>query len=269
MIYQGDRFPAWKGNLFVGSGRRGEIPFTGGLERVVLGDEPGRAAPRDAADRAAPARARLRRRARRADLRADRRQRERGAADRAGARREPRLPTLTTASCRRSTSQSTAVAHAPRVRRRRAVRIGQVHRLHDPRAAAGFGGEARVQPRVRRVGSAEQRAARRRRRARPLEARPARRKLGLGRHAAAARPLLGLGDTAGIDVHAERRAPCVPRDDNPPFRAPSPTRPTGGCRRGPPGATRRGSLRPRRVATASTSSARIAARRAARSTVIR
>jgi len=41
MIYQGDRFPAWKGNLFVGSGRRGEIPFTGGLERVVLGAEMG------------------------------------------------------------------------------------------------------------------------------------------------------------------------------------------------------------------------------------
>lgn len=41
MIYQGDRFPAWKGNLFVGSARRGEVPFTGGLERVVLGDNLG------------------------------------------------------------------------------------------------------------------------------------------------------------------------------------------------------------------------------------
>jgi glucose/arabinose dehydrogenase len=41
MIYQGDKFPAWKGNLFVGSGRRGEVPFTGGLERVVLGDNLG------------------------------------------------------------------------------------------------------------------------------------------------------------------------------------------------------------------------------------
>jgi glucose/arabinose dehydrogenase len=37
MIYRGDKFPAWKGNLFVGSARRGEIPYTGGLERVVLG----------------------------------------------------------------------------------------------------------------------------------------------------------------------------------------------------------------------------------------
>jgi len=41
MVYQGDRFPAWKGNLFIGSGRRGEVPFTGGLERVVLSDSLG------------------------------------------------------------------------------------------------------------------------------------------------------------------------------------------------------------------------------------
>ena len=41
MVYQGDRFPAWKGDLFVGSARRGEIPFTGGLERVVLGADMG------------------------------------------------------------------------------------------------------------------------------------------------------------------------------------------------------------------------------------
>lgn len=38
-IYTGDRFPAWKGNLFVGSVRRGEVPRTGGLERVVLTDK--------------------------------------------------------------------------------------------------------------------------------------------------------------------------------------------------------------------------------------
>jgi glucose/arabinose dehydrogenase len=37
-FYTGDRIPAWKGNLFVGSARRGEIPRTGGLERVVLND---------------------------------------------------------------------------------------------------------------------------------------------------------------------------------------------------------------------------------------
>ncbi len=37
-IYTGDKFPAWKGNLFVGSARRGEVPRTGGLERVVLND---------------------------------------------------------------------------------------------------------------------------------------------------------------------------------------------------------------------------------------
>ena len=35
-FYSADRIPAWKGNLFVGSARRGEIPRTGSLERVVL-----------------------------------------------------------------------------------------------------------------------------------------------------------------------------------------------------------------------------------------
>jgi aldose sugar dehydrogenase len=38
-FYSGDRFPNWKGNLFVGSSRRGEVPRTGGLERVVLNDK--------------------------------------------------------------------------------------------------------------------------------------------------------------------------------------------------------------------------------------
>jgi len=40
-FYDGDRFPAWKGNLFVGSSRRGEVPRTGGLERVVFNDKLG------------------------------------------------------------------------------------------------------------------------------------------------------------------------------------------------------------------------------------
>ena len=38
-FYTGDRYPAWKGNLFVGSSRRGEVPRTGGLERVVVNDK--------------------------------------------------------------------------------------------------------------------------------------------------------------------------------------------------------------------------------------
>jgi glucose/arabinose dehydrogenase len=38
-FYTADRFPAWKGNLFVGSARRGEVPRTGSLERVVLNDK--------------------------------------------------------------------------------------------------------------------------------------------------------------------------------------------------------------------------------------
>jgi glucose/arabinose dehydrogenase len=35
-FYTGDRFPAWKGNVFVGAMRMGEIPNTGHLERIVL-----------------------------------------------------------------------------------------------------------------------------------------------------------------------------------------------------------------------------------------
>lgn len=38
-FYTGDRISAWKGNLFVGSARRGEVPRTGGLERVVVNDK--------------------------------------------------------------------------------------------------------------------------------------------------------------------------------------------------------------------------------------
>jgi aldose sugar dehydrogenase len=38
-FYSGDRFPTWRGNLFVGSARRGQIPGTGGLERVVFNDK--------------------------------------------------------------------------------------------------------------------------------------------------------------------------------------------------------------------------------------
>ena len=38
-FYTGERLPAWQGNLFVGSARRGQIPRTGGLERIVLNDD--------------------------------------------------------------------------------------------------------------------------------------------------------------------------------------------------------------------------------------
>ena len=40
-FYTGDNvaIPAWRNNLFVGSARRGEIPRTGGLERIVLNDK--------------------------------------------------------------------------------------------------------------------------------------------------------------------------------------------------------------------------------------
>jgi hypothetical protein len=35
-FYTGDKFPAWKGNVFVGGMRQGEIPGTGRLDRVVF-----------------------------------------------------------------------------------------------------------------------------------------------------------------------------------------------------------------------------------------
>ena len=38
-FYTGDRFPIWKGNLFVGSMRVGEIPGTGHLQRVVFNNK--------------------------------------------------------------------------------------------------------------------------------------------------------------------------------------------------------------------------------------
>ncbi len=37
-FYSGDRISSWQGNLFVGSARRGQIPRTGGLERIVLNE---------------------------------------------------------------------------------------------------------------------------------------------------------------------------------------------------------------------------------------
>ena len=38
-VYTGDRFPAWKGNLFVGSLQMGGIPGTGHLQRIVLNEQ--------------------------------------------------------------------------------------------------------------------------------------------------------------------------------------------------------------------------------------
>jgi glucose/arabinose dehydrogenase len=37
-VYSGDRFPAWRGNAFVGAMRLGEIPNTGHLQRVVFNE---------------------------------------------------------------------------------------------------------------------------------------------------------------------------------------------------------------------------------------
>ena len=38
-VYTGDRFPAWKGNLFVGSLQMGGIPGTGHLQRIVFNED--------------------------------------------------------------------------------------------------------------------------------------------------------------------------------------------------------------------------------------
>jgi hypothetical protein len=38
-FYTADRFPAWKGNVFVGGMRTGEIPRTGGVERIVFNEK--------------------------------------------------------------------------------------------------------------------------------------------------------------------------------------------------------------------------------------
>jgi aldose sugar dehydrogenase len=39
LFYTGDKFPKWKGNIFVGSIQRGRIPGTGAIERVVFNDK--------------------------------------------------------------------------------------------------------------------------------------------------------------------------------------------------------------------------------------
>ena len=38
-VYTGNRFPAWKGNVFVGALREGEIPGTGHLQRIVFNEK--------------------------------------------------------------------------------------------------------------------------------------------------------------------------------------------------------------------------------------
>ena len=38
-VYTGDEFPAWKGNVFVGSLRQGGIPGTGHLQRIVFNEK--------------------------------------------------------------------------------------------------------------------------------------------------------------------------------------------------------------------------------------
>jgi glucose/arabinose dehydrogenase len=39
MFYTGDKFPKWKGDVFVGSLRTGEIPGTGHIERILFNEK--------------------------------------------------------------------------------------------------------------------------------------------------------------------------------------------------------------------------------------
>ena len=38
-VYTGDKFPEWKGNVFIGSLRMGGIPGTGHLQRIVFNEK--------------------------------------------------------------------------------------------------------------------------------------------------------------------------------------------------------------------------------------
>ena len=38
-FYTGDKFPKWKGDVFVGSLRTGEIPGTGHIERILFNEK--------------------------------------------------------------------------------------------------------------------------------------------------------------------------------------------------------------------------------------
>jgi glucose/arabinose dehydrogenase len=39
MFYTGDRFPKWKGDVFVGALREGEIPGTGHIQRILFNEK--------------------------------------------------------------------------------------------------------------------------------------------------------------------------------------------------------------------------------------
>ena len=81
-VYTGDRFPAWKNNVFVGSMRMGEIPGTGHLERIVFNDKTEELRRETHADRTAPADPRGSPGPRRAAVSPDGRRRGRAAQDR-------------------------------------------------------------------------------------------------------------------------------------------------------------------------------------------
>ena len=72
-FYTGDRLPKWKGDVFVGALRMGEIPGTGHLQRILFNEKMEELRPRVAARAAASAHPRRAAGTRRAAVRADRR----------------------------------------------------------------------------------------------------------------------------------------------------------------------------------------------------
>ena len=85
LFYTGDKFPAWKGNIFVGSIQRGKTPGTGAVERVVFNDKLWEQRRETILSDLPSARAGHPPGARRVDLHPDGRRRRRGDQDRTGA----------------------------------------------------------------------------------------------------------------------------------------------------------------------------------------
>ena len=83
MFYTGDKFPAWKNNMFVGSTIRGRVNGASGVERVVFNDKDVGNPPRNDLARAETAHQGRSAGSGRLDLRADRRGRWSRAAGRA------------------------------------------------------------------------------------------------------------------------------------------------------------------------------------------
>ena len=94
-FYTGEHFPAWQGNLFVGSMTFGRMPRTGHLDRIVFNRQGEEISARVAARRTQAANPGCASGPRRISLRVDRGGRRRAAPDRAGARDHRSHPAAT------------------------------------------------------------------------------------------------------------------------------------------------------------------------------